>query len=1173
MSDNNSATPIFDLNQFEYKVNYALEASAGTGKTYSITEMVRRLLLDYKLGLDKILIVTYTEKAAGELKNRIREVLTKPNDKLGGKSIKDYLNGEVNCDVDNASIGTIHSFCKNTIKEFAISADQPQNLDLAGDTSIVDFACRYIREGKILEDITELLSIDCVIDEYSLVNSFVAIVNRYYLDLNYEEDESVIVYYPTYKEDQLELLPFLMFRADDPISVLKEKDSVKYDCYVLLKQSTSPQIQEFVTLFENFSSFCGDKRGISAFKITQKAGCSKAEVDAFKTLFELKKEFDSFSINAYLIDKYVKDFYKSYQEYKAANRLQSFNDMIRMVRESILEENSKLLECLKKKFSYAIIDEFQDTNQIQFDIFSRIFMSDDDHNIIVVGDPKQSIYSYQGADVKVYQKAVEEISAKGKKCRLAKNYRSSAGVVEFGNALFTNYEFETGFEPSSYCLLSNGEKERRIKYKGKYSSGLWLNNQPLEKEEFAKFAVCQILDCTSLDENGNTNLQKSYIDSDGNLKYKNVSFSDFVVLARTRTEMPYIQQALKNAGIPNVRYKDDSLFCGIECAHWIALLEAIDVVDFTGYNRGYFKKALFTKFFDLPLSEISKEIYDDDDNPQIQLMNKWRAFAKERLWEDLFDTIIIDSELDKRMSSLSELQSLAMFKQISNYAVDYLSDGHDITSLIKHLKSMVLFGDEDSDDEKASLVAKSTEFNCVRIMTMHASKGLQFPVVISVGGLRGPKPTNDAYSCHHEFEDGTIRQVVSLQKLDEANEEQIDEFFRLFYVAYTRSEFLLIAPRYGGKDDRLSEISSQMETFIKQYDGKTFDVDNEPVEYYQLKDFEDVSYNKLRAKTKAILSQFNIQNDSDQIPHQEEVLKKLIKDKKDKIAYKHSYSSLAHPEKIETEEEIIDEVIDLNKEGEADESIIQFDTSAKQILGKYDDNLNSLAIPDGYPKGAGMGNAIHEVFEMIDFTNHSAYLENVILDRFSFQGFDLKNNTEWLEYSKGLVISTLDAVLPEIVGNKATGAYFKLNSLSNNDKKPEIEFNFNYPNEVLKNYLTGFIDLLFKRGEVYSILDWKSDTLNDDFVSYGDPAELKKHVDERYSIQRVLYSYCLIKWLKLYYQESEEEIFNNHFGGIYYAFVRGCNKDTSNGVYAQTWECWADLEKEFNLIIGADKEE
>lgn len=173
---------------------------------------------------------------------------------------------------------------------------------------------------------------------------------------------------------------------------------------------------------------------------------------------------------------------------------------------------------------------------------------------------------------------------------------------------------------------------------------------------------------------------------------------------------------------------------------------------------------------------------------------------------------------------------------------------------------------------------------------------------------------------------------------------------------------------------------------------------------------------------------------------------------------------------------------------------------------------------------------------------------------------------------------TLNAKLPEIKGNKFSGNSFKLNSLSEDKRKAEMEFNLNadgggkYKN-LLRHLCKGFIDLLFVRGEYYSILDWKSDVLkypeeaDEDKNAYSDIEIITRKVDEEYSIQRVLYSYCLIKWLKQFYSKhSEEEIFEQHFGGIYYVFVRGCHAGSSNGVYAQTWNSFKDLEDSFNKI-------
>ena len=128
---------------------------------------------------------------------------------------------------------------------------------------------------------------------------------------------------------------------------------------------------------------------------------------------------------------------------------------------------------------------------------------------------------------------------------------------------------------------------------------------------------------------------------------------------------------------------------------------------------------------------------------------------------------------------------------------------------------------------------------------------------------------------------------------------------------------------------------------------------------------------------------------------------------------------------------------------------------------------------------------------------------------------------------------------------------------------------------TLHRVCKGFIDLLFVRGEGdnkrYSILDWKSDLLDD----YS-PKSVKEKVDEEYSVQRVLYSYCLIKWLKNFEfckGMSEQDIFDKHFGGIYYAFLRGTDGKTDKGIYAQTWKDYDALKSAYERVKDLMKQE
>ncbi len=323
---------------------------------------------------------------------------------------------------------------------------------------------------------------------------------------------------------------------------------------------------------------------------------------------------------------------------------------------------------------------------------------------------------------------------------------------------------------------------------------------------------------------------------------------------------------------------------------------------------------------------------------------------------------------------------------------------------------------------------------------------------------------------------------------------------------------------------------------------------------------------------------------------------------------KHSYSSLSL--KKHTSEAMTENGGRTDKEGaDSDQiSLAEFDISPNPI--------NYLAIPgsqavcppaatapDSFPKGSKLGIAIHEVFEKADFSvqQDDEGLSRLITACFEKQTLRIPEGDPdgWLAYTAARLCNTLHAKLPEIYGSVQTGNYFKLCELADEDKISETEFNMNADipacgtsdtqgtsdlsatgmPAVLKNYCNGFIDLVFKRTvqgkDVYSILDWKSNSFEP--KQYSDGAFLKEITDNKYSIQRVLYSYSLIKWLASFYKkdyesDTEAKVFENHFGGIYYVYVRGCQADTCSGIYARTWTSWHELENAFKKIMGAANE-
>ncbi|MBQ7276724.1 MAG: UvrD-helicase domain-containing protein [Bacilli bacterium] len=1127
----------FNIKDFQINKNYCIEASAGTGKTHNIIEMTN-VLVKEGVPLDKILIVTYTEKAAGELKHRIREKL--------------------NCDVTNLFICTIHSFCQNMIKEFCVAANKPISLEVIDEEKrLKDFVIGYLMDNeKIKDEINEHIVRENA-DFDDIVSIFYRFISNYYLDINEEEDPSIVSLQEIRYEVEKMYFDFNKLSFDDFLSNNDKKDY--YNTFVSERGLAFKD--ELRDTYKNYFCFDGRKYQERSFKDDEK--------EAFSFFKNIKESFNHKSNSISLkiiISKHIKDIYLAWQKEKARLKVQTFNDMIRYVREEI-NNDGVLKERIKDKFSYAIIDEFQDTNQLQWDIFRGIFLDDDKHNIIVVGDPKQSIYSFQGADVFVYKKAVKDIINKGGiQKSLNTNFRSSENMVKSCNDLFNlkidKVKWLDGFEDSNYATILDypniNEKKATFNGKDDFKSIKVAVNvsednkyNDIEDYNYAKAAIQEIVRCCKKDEFGFTALQID--DKNSSTGYRNVTFKDFAILTRISKFLYYFERELKNVGIPYVKYKDTRLFSGIECAHWISLFKALDVVDYSGNNRTLFKKALFTKFFGYSLDEIIDPKFDRDDNDEMNLMKKWKELVSLRKWDDLIESILIESKLESNLKNINEIYSLNSFKQIGEIASDYLNDNQSLGDLIDELELL----SKDSDKE-TSLVARGTNFDSVQLMTMHASKGLEFPVVIFAGGYDGNKSTN-IYKYHDE--DGKLK--IDLFENQNYLNEETEELKRLFYVAITRAKYLLILPYPFIRGNN----------FFKDVISEFINTDSCD------KIINDASF---KNSTMKMIVKDNInKKENDNIDDKElvelraneqiEVLKSLSKIARNNKSYKHSYSSLSHPkdEKINDDDSFdIDDTHIYNKEGSNIlDSLSSYDKNAKQIDCDYDDSSLPMEFEYGYPIGATAGTAIHEIFELLDYNNYDEdILIKTINHCFNNQMIMLKG--EYVDNTKDMVNNVLNADFPIIKGSNKEEGTFKLSELTVSDKLTEAEFVFNLPNQYLKNYLNGFIDLLFRRGEYYSILDWKSDKLNDeDLFSYSSKEDLKNHTDNRYSIQRVLYSYCLIKWLKDFYPSDDEEtIFNNHFGGVYYVYVRGCNKNKGNGVYAQTWSSWSDLEKEYNYI-------
>ena len=1083
----------FSIDEFKEEENLFIAASAGTGKTYTIQQVVARLVLS-GLTLDQILIVTYTEKAAGELKDRIRKKIEEESLKFPGNAMLQ----QALRDIHSAPIGTIHSFCEKVSAEFAYEASVPFEQEMIDESAVEDLIEKLIRDNWIHEElfITFLKSGGNVAGLSALLKSAIQTYIPETIVLPPDSDITAGNAPLTYSElgkiseakNYEDLLLVEIFAA--AVHVLQSnadqhvtKSKTAKDLLTAIKEWRKGKALYSGTIFR-----INIERPQDDFEVALKT------IVDFKNLLNSQKGIDTL-LSQKCLFTYIPRLYREWEKEKRTKKIQSFNDMIRNVRNAVMVENSPLVRSLRQKFRYAIIDEFQDTNALQWDIFKKIFVEADDgqHHILVVGDPKQSIYSFQGADLNIYENAISEI---GHGKALTTNWRSSNVMIEACNTLFeTSPHFNLDFTPSNCPPDAKPDAE----YKGKPVKPFWISAEDIEPKEYAEIVVNNIIDfCTF--EGGKTRLQ---VPDKKTGELRNVKFSDFAILARTRSELEHVEYKLRKVGLPFLRYKDDNLFTSRECAEWSALLKAIDADNYSERNRNLLYAALLTDFWGKDLDYINAISAGEKSIAEISTFVKWHALAESRRWAELQESIYAESPNMGELYQPENLQSLNKIRQIGDYAVEYLyTTNCSLEELVRHLDALVTHSENALKD--SSIVAKGTDLDVIQTMTIHASKGLEYPIVISVAGERGHAGSSGPYLVH-----SNTNSKRSLSFDEDAKElakfESEEEWRRLFYVAFTRATHMLIMPRFAKMkkraDGKTQERKREMTWLSKTMDDFCQNSSNQEQFYEQLvqRPVENV-----KERISLILDGMSKgEKDTGAIDVATLAEKMAAWKVWGRFPHSTSYSQIAHG----------------TQEQETDEGRLQKDEG--------DGAARTAKDTSTYPRGAELGNALHKIFELVDFQKigkadpkrlkeDSAFKE-LIVSSFLHESLDIDSHPDWLDTTIAFVWNTLNASLTVIEGNTKTGEAFSLSEIANDSRRSEMLFFMDLKSErekeVINLYCKGFMDLLFKRNGRYCVLDWKSDYID----TYDEAAMKNQMLLRRYNVQQVLYSYVLIRWLKSFY--------------------------------------------------------
>ncbi|MDA3798352.1 MAG: exodeoxyribonuclease V subunit beta [Kiritimatiellae bacterium] len=1172
-----------DLLQEPRKGINLIEANAGTGKTFSISHIYLWLILK-GIKVENILVVTFTDAAAKELKDRCRSLIydAMMNFKTGGDSdackiINSFMGqGEdakmlnllklAVASMDIASIFTIHGFCNKMLSEFAVETG------VLFDATLVDDDKSYV-ERTVLNFYRRLFY-DATSQELSLLNM---------CDVKYE---SLVEFSKELKKNHK-----LCIEGEDKLDDIDKKTiydnhgksfsalnkqlktlQKQYEKYIdeaygelrrLIESAklkkTTYSAEKIDNIFEEFEQELNKN---SAFDIEQKfleklsseyiaSNLKKAYADEIIscTFFDLVARFsETLSLHKDALNQSVENlkimilmdfrefFVREFEVLKRTQNIISYDDMLELLHSALFSDvGNELAEKIAKLYDAALIDEFQDTDRMQFEIFSKLFVDKPEKYFYMIGDPKQSIYKFRGADIQMYMSAKNRADHQ---FTLETNYRSEKSMIEGVNQFFDvqlddgrNSLYYHENDAGEYIQFLPSKGQDNIKWKfccppddNKALTVVALSDKKsrkvLESEVAADVAlrILRLLTC------------EDYYFEGENGERRRVKPQDIAVLANTGKQIHLIKSALQDVQVAASVQKSGNVFDSKEADAMALLLNAIN-----SPSERTIKPLLITTLFNYSIREL-REL----DNKAI-LEIYYRFISYKQIWEEdnffsaflalvndfgLIERILQDKNGDRNVANTMHLVEL-IHKQ------EYFFR----TSPVATERWFVLQKTNTPDTEDSQFYLQRLEIDdeAVNVMTIHKSKGLEFPLVF-VPFLSTPVVSQKARTGVYTDEQDSFKKIYAENASEQPKyvEECLQESLRLMYVALTRAANRCWTYYY--KPTRSQPNSSSMQILYPDVS--------------LLKD-QFVDY-LIQPMLSEIIAAAPVEPEEKILELANARFRRTDVSKLKSGIF--SYSMLADWKKDALVVKDLDYMEDV-----ADET---------PVVIKEDDYSFF-----NFPRGANTGTAVHQIFEYIfngriDVNNPQSFESGVAngLKSFGLHGNDEDVQNQRVAAVMEMITNVMNA---KFVIPASDGESFTLKDLDHAKCKTELEFYYSLflgsglpaPESIeemggniaflskldLKGYMTGFIDLVFEYQGKYYILDWKSNHLGNSFGLYS-PQLLKDEMKHaKYDIQYVVYSYALNAYLKQ--RLGDEYSYEKHFGGVFYTFIRGIQSGETNGIF------------------------
>ncbi|HFV9240799.1 exodeoxyribonuclease V subunit beta [Enterobacter mori] len=1137
-----------------------IEASAGTGKTYTIAALYLRLLLGLggtaafprPLSVEELLVVTFTEAATAELRGRIRanihelriSCLRQSTDNPLYASLLEEIADKQQAaqwlllaerQMDEASVFTIHGFCQRML-------------------SLNAFESGMLFEQQLIEDEYEL--------RYQACADF---WRRHCYPLQRDIAEAVHALWKGPEELLRAIDRYLQGEApvikspppaDETLASRHEKIVTQI---ATLKQKWNASVGEIASILENSGidrkKFNRGNQGkwidkISAWaqeetrgyqlpdaleKFSQRFLTERTKADGIVPEHPLFVAIESLlaeplTLNDLMITRAMTEIREAVAREKRRRGELGFDDMLSRLDAALCSENGEALAAaIRTRFPVAMIDEFQDTDPQQYRIFRRIWRQQPDTALLLIGDPKQAIYAFRGADIFTYMKARSEVTAH---YTLETNWRSAPGMVESVNTLFKQMDAAFMFREIPFLPVKFAEKNASLRFEfngvTQPAMNLWL----LDGEgcgvgdyqsAMAQHCAAQIRDWLSAGARGEAVLWRGE-------QANPVKASDITVLVRSRQEAALVRDALTLLNIPSVYLSNrDSVFETLEAQEMLWLLQAVLAPERESTLRSALASAMMgLNARDIDALNNDEEAWDNVVEEFAHYRERWQKRGVMAMLRELMAKRQIAENMLATAGGERRLTDILHISELLQEAGTQLESEH---ALVRWLSQQIADPNSNSSSQQMRL---ESDKHLVQIVTIHKSKGLEYPLVW-LPFIANYRVQDQAF--YHDRE--SFEAVLDLSKAESSVElaeaERLAEDLRLLYVALTRSVWhcsLGIAPLFRRRGEKSGETDFHLSAL-----GRLIQL-GEPKDAAGLRQCIEA----LCGDHIALHIPSSPDNSRWQMPEQpvadlnaRQIKRTLADDWRVT-----SYSGLQqHGQSI------------------AQDLMPKLDVDA---AGVGDVLPEPVLTPHQFPRGASPGTFLHSLFEELDFTQPVS--TEWVLKMLKSGGFDEK----WQPVLTDWVTAILQAPL--------TQQGISLNQLTAKDKQVEMEFYLPIASPLkadaldalireydplsagcpplnfrqVQGMLKGFIDLVFRHEGRYYLLDYKSNWLGDSSDAYTQDAMASAMQQHRYDLQYQLYTLALHRYLR---HRIADYRYEDHFGGVIYLFLRGVDTtDPNSGIFS-----------------------